>query len=381
MFDSTGVTLAQFVAGTTQWLETGLTPNTLYTRKLQSWNVSGTSLSNSATRYTLAAVPGLFQVTQVTSATVTISWTANNNPGYTRYVITRSTDGFVGSFIPVKTIVDNFVSTSYMDTGLNTYTNNYLYSLVAFNEESVDVFYPATVGTVDITPPGKVTQATVIAAGYGQTIELGWVNPTDEDFTGTVIRYSMTKYPQTLNDGILAVTLNKSVTSYIHRNLSDNVTYYYGIFTFDKLTNYSSATTVSCYPFTTVTVPGKFSVKVVDIASAPVSGATVELLQGTSVMITAQTDVNGAYEREWSDGYYDIRVTKTGYLTQVKQNVRIVRAQVSLTEFVLNTVNQKPELTLWLSSYTPQVPVSGSDVNVVIGIANIGTGSINQPLL
>ncbi|CAD7780195.1 MAG: Right handed beta helix region [Candidatus Methanoperedenaceae archaeon GB50] len=45
----------------------------------------------------------------------------------------------------------------------------------------------------DITPPGEVSSFSV-TPGNGQ-ITLSWVNPTDDDFTGTMIRYRTDTYP------------------------------------------------------------------------------------------------------------------------------------------------------------------------------------------
>ena len=51
------------------------------------------------------------------------------------------------------------------------------------------------------TPPGNVTGFTAIA-GDGQ-IGLSWVNPSDPDFSGVLIKRGITGYPATTSGGTL----------------------------------------------------------------------------------------------------------------------------------------------------------------------------------
>src|SRR4029077_8057671 len=81
---------------TSSWIETGLTPNTAYSRKARTVIASETSGDSPvATRYTFAVVPGTPSVTGVTETTVALSWNANSNPSGTLYGLERSLDGVV----------------------------------------------------------------------------------------------------------------------------------------------------------------------------------------------------------------------------------------------------------------------------------------------
>lgn len=101
----------------------------------------------------------------------------------------------------------------------------------------------------DITPPGEVSSFSV-TPGNGQ-ITLSWVNPTDDDFTGTMIRYRTDTYPTNFSDGILVC--NKTASpgcsdSFIHTGLQNGTTYYYSAFTYDEVPNYSEGVHISATP-------------------------------------------------------------------------------------------------------------------------------------
>ena len=83
----------------------------------------------------------------------------------------------------------------------------------------------------DTMPPGPVTNFTA-TAGEGQ-VTLSWTNPSDVDFTGTMIRYSTTGCPATASEGTLVVDkANAPGTSdsYVHAGLTNGVRYYYSAF-------------------------------------------------------------------------------------------------------------------------------------------------------
>ena len=105
-----------------------------------------------------------------------------------------------------------------------------------------------TTGTVwsfttagDVTPPGPVTSFTATAAN--QQVTLSWHNPSDPDFTKTMIRYKTTGYPTSTSDGMLVIDKSNppgSNDSYIHTNLTNGVRYYYSAFAHDAIPNYAT---------------------------------------------------------------------------------------------------------------------------------------------
>ncbi|MEW6556281.1 MAG: carboxypeptidase regulatory-like domain-containing protein [Elusimicrobiota bacterium] len=138
--------------GTTKWWETGLSINTQYTRYAEAYNAGGSTWSVSASTYTLANPPSGSSIVSVSSFSISISWSNNSNPGYTRWGILRSSDNF-GTSTTLKAFVDNYTSTSYTDSaGLNPATT-YWYKVNAFNEDVYATTYDTTVSTITLPPP------------------------------------------------------------------------------------------------------------------------------------------------------------------------------------------------------------------------------------
>ncbi|MDO8734989.1 MAG: fibronectin type III domain-containing protein, partial [Elusimicrobiota bacterium] len=156
---STDGVVADLSANTVNYAETGLLPNTQYSRYVEAYNAGGMSTSTVVSKYTLAASPATFVVSAKDYNFVSISWLANGNPAGTNYELSRSTDS---GFTSAATI-NLSTSTSYTDTGLSQLTT-YYYRLYSVNAESVKTG-PATltVQTLNsvIKGPinGKVTQA------------------------------------------------------------------------------------------------------------------------------------------------------------------------------------------------------------------------------
>lgn len=82
--------------GATSLNETGLTPNTTYSRMLTARTAWGDShVSGFVSTFTRAADPfvSTFPFTSVASSGLTYTWTASSNPVYTEYRVERSTSG------------------------------------------------------------------------------------------------------------------------------------------------------------------------------------------------------------------------------------------------------------------------------------------------
>ncbi|MDO8586619.1 MAG: hypothetical protein Q7T82_06220, partial [Armatimonadota bacterium] len=149
---------------------------------------------------------------------------------------------FNGSSIGVldhgQTGAGNYVGKLRFTRGTSTAANgNYLF------------FDNLVIGDVDTTPPAPITNF-VATRGDTQNI-LSWTNPSTDDFTGTMIRYSTTGFPISQTDGTLVI--DKAGTpgagdNYTHTGLTNGTTYYYSAFTHDGIPNYSSAVNASATP-------------------------------------------------------------------------------------------------------------------------------------
>lgn len=168
--------------------------------------------------------------------TITLSWTDPSNPDYDSVLVRRDTSGYPvneTSGVPVGT---NPLTSPYTDPAL---TNGTLYYYSAFAYNSSAEFgsgVNAQATPADVTAPGDVTDFTV-TAGSG-TISLSWSNPTDLDFQGTLIQYSMSGCPQFATDG--SNLYDNTGTSTTHSSLTAGDKYYYTAFTYDEVPNYSA---------------------------------------------------------------------------------------------------------------------------------------------
>lgn len=92
LYSSPSNTLLQEISsGTTHWTETGLSPNTQYTRYLRVVNQSGYSADTYAVATTSAAAPGDFGLSASARTVLLAAWTSGGNPSGTSYRVEVST--------------------------------------------------------------------------------------------------------------------------------------------------------------------------------------------------------------------------------------------------------------------------------------------------
>jgi hypothetical protein len=90
-------------------------------------------------------------------------------------------------------------------------------------------------GSADTTPPANVSNLTGSASTVSVT--LNWQNPSTSDFEGVRIVRKTNGYPLDRNDGILI--FEDLATTYTDANLSPQTEYYYKIYSYDEIPNYS----------------------------------------------------------------------------------------------------------------------------------------------
>jgi hypothetical protein len=82
----------------------------------------------------------------------------------------------------------------------------------------------------------------------GRSHLLSWVGPVDPDFAGTLIRYSLSSFPETPGDGLPLPNGREgrfpagpgSAFSFLHDGLLPGETYYYSVFAYDDAGNHSA---------------------------------------------------------------------------------------------------------------------------------------------
>jgi len=174
----TGTTLVELGEDDTDWLEKGLTVNTSYYRVVLGTNSVGEgALSSAATTWTLARDPQSANFTAVNKTSVTITWSINGNPGYTRYALARST----GSDFDVN--VDTFVMlsdnlTANSTTAYNLLSNTtYYFRVWAYNGDGIMTGFAGPVSTTTLIAPGDTPYDVVIN-------EIAWAGTESEPLLG-----------------------------------------------------------------------------------------------------------------------------------------------------------------------------------------------------
>ncbi len=102
------------------------------------------------------------------------------------------------------------------------------------------------------------------------TNTLTWTNPTNAAYTGTVVRFSTTAYPTSVNDGTLLATVTGSsggASSTIHTGLINGTVYYYSLFPYDSSGVYGTPSSLSQVPYAVL-----FSENFSALNTGPLSG-------------------------------------------------------------------------------------------------------------
>ncbi|MCX7956948.1 MAG: fibronectin type III domain-containing protein [Endomicrobia bacterium] len=152
-----------------QWSTTevvGLSTNTIYYFKVKAKN--GDNVESvygvSSYRYTNAAAPTNLQVVGVSTNSVILSWSANQNPSYTNYQVEYyhlypSLPPLEGDWT-LAFSTDNAITGTHYNLKSNT---THYYRVKAINEEGIDTTYSSSVST--LTLPSAPLVPTLVVAG------------------------------------------------------------------------------------------------------------------------------------------------------------------------------------------------------------------------
>lgn len=168
---------------------------------------------------------------------ISLAWTNPQNVDFAGVRIQRSEQGYPASIADGTTVFEGLQS-SFVDTGL---TNGvpYFYTVFTFdssNNYASGAQTSASPQAADTTPPAEVSQ--LDAASQQGPIELTWQNPADADFAGVRIQRSEQGYPASIYDGI--TVYEGSAQTFTDTNVVIGTIYYYTVFTYDGVPNYSS---------------------------------------------------------------------------------------------------------------------------------------------
>jgi hypothetical protein len=220
-----------------------------------------------ATPQAFTATPG--------DARAMLRWSNPEDTDFSSTVIRYSTKGYPDSPADGADVENGsdgvFVNTpastdSFAHTGL---VNNVTYYYAAFSADEVPNYSGAVTASAapfDTTPPDPVTGFRVFVGD--SAVFLRWYFPDDPDLEGVLIQYSTTTCPSSPDDGIPVENgysgrfpaSPAGADSFVHAGLANETTYYYSIFSYDEMPNYSEPDTASATPYDQT--PPEFSISV-----------------------------------------------------------------------------------------------------------------------
>ncbi|MFC1679179.1 fibronectin type III domain-containing protein [Elusimicrobiota bacterium] len=162
-------------ADSTSWIETGLQPNTTYTRQIVAFAATDASTSAAVTVYTAAQPPtGSAAVVHQTSAT--LSWSLNGNPAGTVAELERSTDA--AAFANVLTSA----ASSFLDADLLV-CSTYYYRVRNVNWADVATVYDSVLQfRTSVSSPLAPSVLEAVSL-VGNRVGLGWTPSPSESVT------------------------------------------------------------------------------------------------------------------------------------------------------------------------------------------------------
>ncbi len=197
----------------------------------------GTDTTPPANVSNVQAVPGDSQVS--------LSW---NNPGdadFSGVRVVRSTIATPTSINDGWSVYEG-MGTSCVDSGRVNGVTNY-YKIFARDEvpnwSSGTAISAAAIAT-DSTPPAAPTS--FVATPDDTLVHLSWVNPTASDLQGVIVLRKTAGYSTGPDDGY--VVYDGLATSNDNGSLKNGVTYYYSIYAYDEVPNYSVAAQAMATP-------------------------------------------------------------------------------------------------------------------------------------
>lgn len=146
---------------------------------------------------------------------------------------------------PMLMNIDSYLSEINNETSIRDLFSNHPYIIDNLNQ--FDKF--------DFTPPDMISSLQV--TGYSDSsISFSWATPSNEDYKGTMVRYSFKDYPSDETDEMLAFLENTTgkndTATFTHSPIPSCTTFYYSFFAYDTAQNYSPAAQIqyrtNCLP-------------------------------------------------------------------------------------------------------------------------------------
>jgi len=215
---------------------TGLTIGTLYHFKIFSKDATGNSASTGDLSFTtndsVAPTISNLNIIDITSTSAKVSW-QTDEPADSKVDYGRTLAYEIGSIFNAAFGVGHLIPLA----GLlpNTGYHIRVHSKDAFGNETISL--DKTFQTLkDAAAPTNVSNF-VVAPSDSLNL-LNWVNPTDFDFSGVLIKKLQTGFPVNPSDG--ATVYNGAGTAHTDSGLINGTIYYYTAFAYDTSGNFAS---------------------------------------------------------------------------------------------------------------------------------------------
>ena len=221
--DSAFIEISDLAADSLEYIDTGLTTNTTYYYRVESYNIGYTSnyVSASGTTSNTLLAPSGLSVTATSNTTIDLTW-QDNNVNEDGYKVARSTDGV--NYTDISTLGQDV--TTYTDTGL-TLNTTYYYQVRGYNVSGESNTVSGSTKTTNIlvnTP--TITSATVVS--YEQ-VDISWTD-TNTNETSFELEFSSdggANYSAVPTNPVL--TTAQSSATYSHTGLAQATTYQWRI--------------------------------------------------------------------------------------------------------------------------------------------------------
>lgn len=246
------------MGGGQSFTHTGLTNGTTYYYAAFDYDASrnySTALTDSATPFdALAPGPVLSFTAARGDSSVTLSWTNPSDSDFDHAVIRYSTSDYPtgpADGLPVDGASGEFpndpgTADGFLHAGLDNGTTYYYVAFAADEVPNYSVESEASATPADTIPPGPFPSAGISALADG-SVRIKWLAPDDADVEGVLIRFGIGEAPAAIDDGEPVPNGNDGIfdtepagrDTFYHRGLISDTTYYYALWAFDEVPNYS----------------------------------------------------------------------------------------------------------------------------------------------
>jgi len=222
----------------------GLQEGKTYYFRIRSKDLSSNQVTSSTQSFSTldqtAPLISNISIEDITQSSVRVTW--KTNEASTSIVEYGLSDSYGKSKSNSSLVTDHSVILIGLQSG----------KLYHFRVQSVDsssntvLSGDNTFTTSQDFAPANVSGLTITAGN--KSLSLSWTNPNDTDLAGIKVLECQNKYPTGPSDSSCTQVLNALATSLLRTNLTNGLTYYYGVFSYDAAGQFASGAVGSGTP-------------------------------------------------------------------------------------------------------------------------------------